>query len=218
MSRATRSRTVLLLVALAALVVVAGALPWTRAEVAGALAGGGEVVANGGAAAPLVPALGLVALAGAAAASTTRRVGTVVALVAVALAGAGVLAGSALVLADPLAATTAEVGAVLGVTAGSVRAGDADVAATAWPVVTLVLGVLLAAAAAAGAVVSPRWARDRRHEVVAAGAGSDGDDAAPAAPADPAAERVRRRGEAFDAWDALSRGEDPTGGGAGPRP
>ncbi|WP_299036535.1 Trp biosynthesis-associated membrane protein [uncultured Pseudokineococcus sp.] len=205
--RLPRGRTVLGLLVLGALVVVTGAVVWTRAVVEGALAGAGVVEATGGAAAPLVPALGLVALAGAGAATTTRRAGSAVALGLVALAGAGVVAGAVGVLVDPLSATAAEVGEALGVTAGSVEPGSATATTTAWPWVAALLGVLLAVLAAAGAAASRRWPSGRRYEAPAAP--GPGEDLPPAG--DPAAERARRRGESFDAWDSLTRGEDPTG-------
>ncbi|WP_298802925.1 Trp biosynthesis-associated membrane protein [uncultured Pseudokineococcus sp.] len=246
-ARLPRARAVLGLLALGAVVVVSGALTWTRADVDGALAGAGAVAATGGSAAPLVPALGLVALAGAAAASTTRRAGSLVALGVVAAAGAGVVAGAAGVLADPLGATAGEVGQVLGVTAGSVGPGDASATATAWPWVTAGVGALLAVLAVAALPASRAWPSGRRYEAptaraeelergVDAGAVGDGGSAGTSAWAGaggagartgdpvtgtedegPAAERARRRGEAFDAWDSLSRGEDPTGGAEGDR-
>ncbi|MEJ5944723.1 Trp biosynthesis-associated membrane protein [Pseudokineococcus basanitobsidens] len=223
--RLSRARTVLGLLLLGVLVLVASAPVWTRAEVTGAVTGAGQVAASGGAASPLVPALGLVALAGAGAASTTRRVGTLVATAVVALAGAGVATASAGVLVDPAGATTAEVGDALGVTAASVTAADATASFTAWPVVALLLGVGLVALATVGAVVSRRWPSGRRYEppavvrdggAVDEGSAVDEDGAGgppeAAGSRDPSAERLRLRGEAFDAWDSISRGEDPTGG------
>ncbi|MEJ5915704.1 Trp biosynthesis-associated membrane protein [Pseudokineococcus sp. 1T1Z-3] len=235
--RLTRARAVLGLLALGVLVLVSSALVWTRAVVAGPFAGAVEVTATGAGASPLVPALGLVVLAGAGAASTTRRVGTPVAAGGVAVAGVGVAVAAAGVLRDPLGATAAEVGDVLGVTGASVTAADATATGTGWPVVAVVLGVAVAVLGAAAALASRGWASGRRFEAPAAAAGDDhgglrarGEDPAARAtargsagtvgdapaggvpgPPDPAAERLRRRGEAFDAWDSLSRGEDPTG-------
>lgn len=206
----TRARTVLALLVAAGLVLALGSLPWTRATLADPLAGTDVVESAGGGVAPLAPALALVTLAAAGAASIARRAGALAALAVAALAGAGVLAVVVGVLTDPAVAAAADVGEALGITASSVRPEDAAVAVTPWPWLTLVAGAGVLAAALAGMSGVRRWSSGRRFEASAAGQEAPGGAAPAAGTEDAAHARSRRRAQAFDSWDALSRGEDPT--------
>jgi len=133
-------------------------------------------------------ALGLVGLAGVPALAATRRAGRIVVGILLALTGGLVVVRAVGVLLDP--------------------AGAADVASTdpagleltAWPAVAVAGGLLLVAAGLLVAVRGRRWAAlGRRYEAPGA--------AGPPEPetTGPVAER--------ELWEALDRGEDPTGRG-----
>lgn len=133
-------------------------------------------------------ALGLVGLAGVPALAATRRTGRVVVGVLLLLAGLLVVVQSAGVLLDPQDA-----------------AADATTAdglgRTGWPLVAVVGGLLLSAAGLLVAVLGRRWAAlGRRYEPPAPAAAPAPEPAAEG----PVAER--------HLWEALDRGEDPTGG------
>ena len=131
-------------------------------------------------------ALGLVGLAGVPALAATRRTGRVVVGVLLLLAGVLVVVRAAGVLLDPDAA------------ADAASTDPAGLSLTAWPAVAGAGGLLLAGAGLLVAVRGRRWAAlGRRYE-------------APGSPvplepetAGPVAER--------ELWEALDRGEDPTG-------
>jgi hypothetical protein len=178
---------VVLLVAAAATALV-GVPSWLRATGSSALEGGVTVAVSGSQAAPGVVAAAIVLLAAAAAAGLAGRVARWVVVGVVAAAGAVVVGSVVGVLRDPGPAATAAVAARTGVSA---LTGQAVV--TPWPWVALGMGlvdVLLAVVLARG---SARWGvTSRRHQPTAgAGTGEIDDDAS--------------------AWDALTRGDDPTG-------
>ncbi|KGM00823.1 Trp biosynthesis-associated membrane protein, partial [Cellulomonas cellasea] len=98
------------------------------------------------------------------------------------------------VLADPEGAARTVVAAVTGVGA---LAGPA--APTAWPAVTVAVGALDVLAAVAVVVSSRRWAAPTSRYGAARAAGGRGTGTAHPDPDDDRS-----------AWDALSRGDDPT--------
>jgi hypothetical protein len=98
------------------------------------------VQVTGSSAAPLAPALALVALAAAGALTIARPRARLFVLVLLAVAGLGVAAAALRVVADPFAAARAGLGAATGLTPASVGGLDVTVAATAWPVVGAALG------------------------------------------------------------------------------
>ena len=116
-----------------------------------------------------------------------------------------VLAGAALVwlslsvlLGPPQSAVAPAVTETTGITGAAVAGLIADTAVTAWPLVALVGFVLLTAAGVFVLVTAARWQRGgRKYE---------------------AARAARRAAtgplDAIDSWDDLSRGDDPTTGGA----
>ena len=129
-------------------------------------------------------ALGLVGLAAVPALAATSRTGRVVVGVLLAVAGLLVVVRSAGVLLDP----TVE--------------GPADLSLTAWPVVAVAGGLLLVAAGVLVALRGRRWAAlGRRYDAPGAPA-----PAPEPAQSGPVAER--------ELWEALDRGEDPTGRGS----
>jgi uncharacterized membrane protein (TIGR02234 family) len=144
---------------------------------------GAEVVAG-------VRALGLVGLAGVPALVATRRVGRLVVGALLVLTGAGVV----------VAALGADVGAAAAREAASISTGPPAMAAirqTVWSSVTAAGGVLLVLAGLLTVLRGTSWpGLGQRYEAPAA---------APAAAPSPG---LAERG----LWEALDRGEDPTGG------
>jgi uncharacterized membrane protein (TIGR02234 family) len=179
------------------LVAVAGR-PWVT-QVVPDVPGVTRVSASGGGAAPAAPALALVAAAGAAALLVTGRVGRRLAAVVLVLAGLGAGAAVVTVLAAPGDAIASAVAAATG-RSGRLAGPAAAVTGWVWP--ALAAAALVAACGAVAVVRAPAWpAPGRRFDTPAAAS----------APPAGAGGTVRGQGDAIGAWDALSRGEDPTG-------
>ncbi|WP_258726928.1 Trp biosynthesis-associated membrane protein [Cellulomonas sp. NS3] len=188
-----RGRTAGLLV-LAALLTAASSVPvWLRATGSSAVRGEVDVPVTGTQAAPAVLAAAVALLAAAAAVGLVGRVGRWVVAGVVAAAGATVVVSALTVLGDPQGAARTVVAAVTGVGA---LAGPAT--PTPWPVVAVVVGVLDLLAAAVVVVSSRRWAAPTARYGTAEARGR-GTAAPPPGPDDDRS-----------AWDALSRGDDPT--------
>ncbi|MFI2752308.1 Trp biosynthesis-associated membrane protein [Cellulomonas sp. P22] len=189
-----RGRVALLLALLAGLTAL-GAVPvWLRTQGTSALEGQVPVDVTGTQAAPGVIAAAVVLLAAAAAVGLVGRIGRWVVVGVVAAAGGVVVWSTLDVVSAPEPAAEVVAAAVTGVGALA-----APVTLTAWPWVVLAIG--LVDLLAAGVVVrsSRRWPRPtRRHTTVAAGAGAGAETALPGPDDDQAA------------WDALTRGDDPT--------
>lgn len=207
-----RRTAVLALLAVAVAIVATSAPVWLHGQTSSAVASVVPVSVTGGQAAPGVAAGGLVVAAAALALALARRAGAVVAAAVAVLAGALVVVSAA---TAPGRAPT-----VLGSAAAEqvgVSAVDA-VAVTAWPWVAAALGALAGAVAVAAAVAARGWqgpsARHEAGRVDPAASSSDGDTAvAPGAAASGAADPGSDGPGTVDpgaAWDALSRGEDPT--------
>ncbi|TPV53525.1 hypothetical protein FJ661_02830 [Pseudarthrobacter phenanthrenivorans] len=143
---------------------------------------------QGSKAATTVTALALVALAGGLAAAIAGRVARWVITGIIVLASVGIVAAAATVLANPLAAAQGSIAEATGIT-GS----QAEVGVTAFPVLAVVIGCLLALAALLIPLAGRHWKARTKYD--APGAGS----AAAAGPVDE-----------IDSWDRLSRGDDPT--------
>ena len=147
-------------------------------------------VLSGGDAAPLVTAAGLVLLAAAVALLAVRGAGRAAVGLVTAAAGGALVWSGVRVLAGGVADAAAD---LPGVSGSSVTSTAVDVS-PAWPVVTLVAGVLALAVGLVTAVRGRRWpAMGRRYERTAATARPRTDE-----------------DRAQDAWKALDRGEDPT--------
>lgn len=159
---------------------------------------GTEVVTVGGAdAAPGVASAGLVVLVSGLVLGLAGRVARVLAVLGV-LAG-GALAGvsAAVFLGDPEGSALRAAAEATGV-----RQLEGEVTVAPWPTVALVVAVLAVVVAAALPFLAGSWQRvGRRYERdQATGAeGGQGENRTP-------------RGRAMDDWDALSRGDDPSGG------
>jgi len=201
-----RSRAVWSVVAVGGLTLATASPTWVSTTVSTALEPTVDVAVTGTTAAPAVGAAALVVVAGGVALAIAGRVARWVALVVVALAGALATASAAAVLLDPVPAATSGASATAGVTDLT-----SPVSLAVWPWLTAVLGaaaVLVAVLAAAGA---PAWgAASGRHERADAAPGAGG--TGPRAEETPSGEDpdVPGQHDPHDAWDALSRGTDPS--------
>jgi hypothetical protein len=214
----TRTRTVLALLVLGGLTFGTGSPTWVTTTVATALEPEVAVAAAGTSAAPGVGAGALVLLAAGIACALTGRVARYVALAVAAAAGVLVVASTLVVVGDPTPAATAAASATSGVTDLT-----SPVVLTAWPWAALAVGALAVFVAVWGAVSARGWAATSgRHERAdldptagPAGAAA-GTAAAPRPASDTAAHDTDNdtdddKIDPHDAWDALSRGDDPTG-------
>jgi uncharacterized membrane protein (TIGR02234 family) len=190
---ARKSTVVLLIAALALAAFGTTTQTWLTVHLdpqLGQAAGGeGGLQVQGSKAATTVTALALVALAGGLAASIAGKIARWIITAIIVLAGAGIIAAAATVLADPLAAAQGSIAAATGVSGGG-----ADVSVSAFPVLAVVAGCLLAAC---GLLVVPAgryWKSRTKYDAAAAG---------------PAGQQTGPVDE-IDSWDRLSRGDDPT--------
>ncbi|MDQ0769588.1 putative membrane protein (TIGR02234 family) [Pseudarthrobacter defluvii] len=190
-----RKSTLVLLVTLLALAAFGSTTQtWMTAtldpnQVGQAAATQNAIQVQGSKAATTVTALALVALAGGLAAAIAGRIARWVITAIIVLASAGVVAAAATVLADPLAAAQ---GTIAGAT--GVSGSQAHVELTAFPVLAVVAGCLLALAALLILPASRYWKARTKYD-------------APGAAGSPAAVGPV---DEIDSWDRLSRGEDPT--------
>jgi uncharacterized membrane protein (TIGR02234 family) len=144
---------------------------------------------QGSKAATAVTALALVALAGGLAAAIAGRIARWIITAIIVLASAGIVAAAATVLANPLAAAQGAIAAATGITGG-----QAQVDVTAFPVLAVVAGCLLALAALLIIPAGRHWKTRTTYDAPATGSA-----AATGGPVDE-----------IDSWDRLSRGDDPT--------
>ncbi len=166
-------------------------LAWTQQWFAVLLAAGQELAIAGDVAAPALSAL---ALSGLVLAGALALAGPVFRLVLGGLEaaiGALVITSAAIALANPLAASAETISSATGVGGDeSIATLVSAVVVTAWPVVTLSLGVLLTALGVMVVATSRRWPISSRKYT--------------------AARLETAEGTAVDDWDALSDGRDPT--------
>lgn len=212
----TRTRTVLALLVLGGLTFGVGSPTWVTSTVATALEPEVAVAAAGTSAAPGVGAGALVLLAAGIACALTGRVARYVALVVAAAAGVLVVASTLVVVGDPTPAATAAASATSGVTELT-----SPVTLTAWPWAAVATGVLAVVVAVWGAIAARGWtATSGRHERADAAASASATTTGPAATSTTTRTSAADDGTAVgpddeidphDAWDALSRGDDPTG-------
>ncbi|MDM7831033.1 Trp biosynthesis-associated membrane protein [Cellulomonas edaphi] len=185
--RGGRGRAAGLLVLLAALTGLTALPTWFTTTASTALDPSVVVHASGADVAPAVPAAALVLLACGAAIALVGRIGRWVVVAVVAAMGLLVVAAALQALADPWGSGLHQL--VVGAT--SVGSDESDVTTSAWPYVAVVVGVVVLLAAVWLGSASRRWAApSRRHE------GTTG----------PKPEVQDER----SAWDALSRGDDPS--------
>ena len=203
MTARSRPLAVVAVLAGALVVVAASGRTWASATV-GVAGGSRQVGADGSLVAPGAVAVALVAAAGAVVLATSgHAVRRVVATLLVA-AGLGVAALSVPVWGSPARAAGPAVARVSGTVGSAAR----DARVTAWPAVSAAGGVLVVLGGAVALLRGTRWSGpsrrfDRPPATPAAGA-------APEAGVPAVADAGRDRDRRLDAWDSLSRGEDPT--------
>jgi uncharacterized membrane protein (TIGR02234 family) len=190
-----RKSTVVLLIAVLALAVFGTTTQtWLTVHLDPQQLGQGAAEQNGlqvqgSKAATTVTALALVALAGGLAASIAGRIARWIIAAIIVLAAVGIVTAAATVLADPLAAAQGSIAAATGVSGSS-----ADVEVTAFPVLAVVAGSLLALGGLLVVPAGRRWKARTKYDTAAPGS--------PGAQTGPVDE--------IDSWDRLSRGDDPT--------
>ena len=167
--------------------------------------GAGEAIAvPGSVASPALAALGLAGLALVAALAIAGPGIRIVLGVLEVVLGGCVLLAAGISIGDPVAAVAPAVTDATGVSgSGPTAELVAAAAATAWPAVAIVGGVLLVLAGIAVLVTGTRWPTSSRRYRAARLAEAD-DVAGHDAGGRPASDR------AIDDWDELSRGDDPT--------
>lgn len=191
-TRATgRRRAILVVLGLALAALLTGAPQWLRTAGTTALQGEVPVAVAGAQAAPGVPAAALVLLAAGVAIGLAGRIGRWVVVAVVALAGVLLTASAVAVATDPRPVAGSAVADVTGVETLS-----AAVELTPWPWVAAAVGVLVVLAGGWLALTSRQWARPSdRHD--------------PTSARGPAPVVVVHDDDQA-AWDALTRGHDPT--------
>jgi uncharacterized membrane protein (TIGR02234 family) len=189
----------------AGLLVVLSGRPWVT-RVLTDVPGVPRVSASGDSAVPAVPALALVGAAAAVALLVTGRLGRYLAAVVLLVAGIGAVAAVVSVPAAPRKAVAAAVTAASGRSDG---VAGPPAAVTGWVWAALAAAGLLVVAGAAAVLRARRWpAPGRRFETPAPGTRTAGGTGKAAGGTEPGP--VRGQGDSIGAWDALSRGEDPT--------
>lgn len=176
----SRGRTVVAGLVLGAAAMVVGSAPWVRAVTSSAVEAHVGLSVAGSVVAPAVNAGGLVVLAASCALALAGTWGR-------RFAAAGVMLGGVLVTASGIAGTLDPQAAALSAARAAVGVAvlDGPVTTTPMPWLAVLLGVLVVVLGLRTVVVTGRWtAPSARHERTP--------------PAEP------------DAWDALSRGQDPS--------
>jgi uncharacterized membrane protein (TIGR02234 family) len=196
--RTSRERLLVLALGVlgAALALLAASRTWLTVTVNDPLAAGARLHPSGHDAAALVPAAALVALAASIAAVTMRQVGRYVAGLLLVAAGAAIGAATVSVLTHPVNAAADAIRRATG------RTGDLAATATAggWPYVAVLAAVPIVLAGAVTIVRGRRWSGlSGRYDAPVPGETGGGEVPPGAASAD-----------SGDAWDAVTRGEDPT--------
>ena len=194
----SRPAVVLLVLVGAGLALLAAGRTWVGQPVAG-VPGLRTVTASGQVAAPGVSAAALVAAAGAIALAVAGRVVRMVVAAVELLSGLGIAALVQVVLADPSGALAP----TLETATGQAGAGAGSASSTGWPWLALVAAILILVGGGVAAWRGRSWGTGgRRFEAGTAGGRPGSDSRGPG--------QQDRRERELDAWDALSRGEDPT--------
>ncbi|MCB7137365.1 Trp biosynthesis-associated membrane protein [Cellulosimicrobium marinum] len=201
----SRRAAIWVLLLLGGATLAVSAVTWSTTTGATALEPVVDVAVSGTTAAPGVGAAALVLVAAALALGLVGRVGRWVVLAVAAASGVVTTASALGVALDPETSARSAVADATGVTELT-----APVTLTPAPWAAVVLGVLTVLVVAGVAVAARGWtSASTRHErdasaaPAAASAGASGDEGPGAATQDAALSD-------HDAWDALSRGEDPT--------
>jgi uncharacterized membrane protein (TIGR02234 family) len=204
----------------AGLVLLAWSQTWFELHLTGQ-DGAGAIAVGGGVASPALSALGLAGLALVAALAIAGPFLRVVLASIQILLGGSILLASTLALADPVGAVGPAVTDATGV-AGSAPTAElvASAVATAWPTVAIVGGVLVVLAGVGALVTARRWpGSSRRYSTVRTAVEPDATVGTDEAALPHMDARRQASDRAVDAWDELSRGDDPTDAdGAAPGP
>ncbi|TVU59870.1 Trp biosynthesis-associated membrane protein [Paenarthrobacter nitroguajacolicus] len=185
--RWARKSTLILATAVLALVVFGTTTQtWIEVQLDPTGASNSNLHVQGSKAATAVTALALVALAGGLAASIAGKIARWIIAAIIALTAVGIILAAITVLADPLGAAQGSIAAATGISGG-----QANVAATAFPIVAVCAGVLLAVCAVLLPFAGRHWKSRTKYDAAARKQGNE--------PVDE-----------IDSWDRLSRGEDPT--------
>ena len=229
----SRLKSLTLLVALvgAGLALLSWSQTWFELRISDPVTqgGGDPIEVGGGIASPALAALGLAGLALVAALAIAGPFIRVLLAVIQVLLGGSIVLASAIALGDPVKAVAPAVTDATGVAGSEPTAAlVASVDPTAWPWVAVAGGVLVVLAGLATLVTGGRWpGSSRRYSTTrlaeadaggGAGAGAvagvDDTDEVAASDAEhalPETDARRRASDrAVDAWDELSRGDDPT--------
>ncbi|MDR6637114.1 Trp biosynthesis-associated membrane protein [Paenarthrobacter nitroguajacolicus] len=185
---ARKSTLVLAMTVLALLVFGATTQTWIEVQLDPNGASNSNLHVQGNKAATAVTALALVALAGGLAASIAGKIARWVIAAIIGLSAVGIILAAITVVVDPLGAAQGSIAAATGISGG-----QASVTATAFPILAIVAGALLAVCAAVLPAAGRHWKSRTKYDARAGGPqGGNG-------PVDE-----------IDSWDSLSRGEDPT--------
>lgn len=185
---ARKSTLVLATTILALAVFGATTQTWIEVRLDPTGASNSDLHVQGSKAATAVTALAVVALAGGLAASIAGKIARWITAVLIALSAAGIIVAAVTVMLDPLGAAQGSIAAATGVSGG-----QADAAATAFPVLAIIAGSLLAVCAVVLPLAGRHWTSRTKYD---AGARSKKSSNEPV--------------DEIDSWDSLSRGEDPT--------
>ncbi|MGP4915478.1 Tryptophan-associated membrane protein [Corynebacterium xerosis] len=188
-ARPGRAVTVLAGTVFSGLLIGATRLTWAQADAPDLTGSAQSVAVTGTDAAPAVLALAIVAIAASLATSLASSWVRFVTGPVLIVAGLGAAWSSFAVTLDPQGAAAGAVTEATGVVGSQV-----DAAATAWPLLAILPALVLCAIGVVVLLVGGRWPRGTRYR-----------SAAVAAPSDPAEDPAA-------AWDALTRGEDPSAG------
>lgn len=204
-ARLSRRSVVVLVGVAVALLAVVTSVPWVVFSTWTPLEAATSVVVRGGQAAPPVGAATFVVASAAVALALARRWGRLVAAGGIGLGGLLAAAATVQVVRDPERVAVAAAREAVGV--GAVTS---PVQVTAMPWVALTAAVALTVLAVLVVVLSSGWAPPSgRHEPGTPSTVESEDGPRPGADADSGPRDADRR-----TWDALTRGEDPTGGGS----
>ena len=178
---------------------------WTQTWFTLTLTTGQQIAVTGDIAAPALTALALTILVLLGALAIAGPFFRIVLTLLQALIGVTVVLSASLAIGSPVTASAAAITTASGVAGDNSTAALVDgYAATAWPVISLIAGVLLVVTAIAMLVTSRTWpGATRKYQPVRLDPTED------AASLPGTAAPVAR--SSVDDWDSLSRGTDPTG-------
>jgi uncharacterized membrane protein (TIGR02234 family) len=193
-SKRTKYVLILASLLLSGLALIAWTQTWLDVELS-AGAPTTDVAVDGAVAAPALAALALAGLALAAALSIAGLLFRILLGVLNVLLGGCIALSAVLVLTDPIAASEAAVTNVTGIAgSNSIAEMVSATSLTAWPVIALGTGILLAIAGVVILVTARRWPSSSRKYSAVRLEPVEGE----AMP------------DSVDSWDDLTRGDDPT--------